>query len=76
VEKYNRIFERLILESVEEFLAAEGVDTSAFRSGANTVVNGNVIGHISGGNNMLGGHDNTMNAQAGAPPQQPVHSPR
>jgi hypothetical protein len=66
VEKYNRIFERLILESVEDFLAAEGVDTSAFRGGASTIVNGNIIGPISGSNNVVSGRDSVMHIPSGA----------
>jgi hypothetical protein len=66
VEKYNRIIERLLLETVQDFLAAKGVDISAFAGSANSVINGDVIsiGSISGGDNTIGGHGHTLNQSA------------
>lgn len=63
VDKYNNIFERLILESVTDFLAANDVDISAFEGRAATIVNGDVIrtGNISGSGHQLGSRGNTHN---------------
>jgi len=59
--KYTRIVERLLTETVLDFLAAKGVDTSAFERSASTIVNGNVIsaGSISGG--QFGGQGSIFN---------------
>jgi hypothetical protein len=55
VEKYNSIIARAVLETVQDFLAGKGVDVSAFTDSAVTVINGNVIGSVSGGTNQFGG---------------------
>src|SRR5262249_10149003 len=55
VEKYNSIIARAVLETVQDFLASKGVDVSAFTDTAATVINGNVIGTISGGSQQIGG---------------------
>jgi zinc-ribbon domain len=43
VEKYNAMISRVLLETVEEYLRSEGVDTSAFDEGARSVINGDII---------------------------------
>jgi len=43
VTKYTKIIERLLNDTVLEFLYSKGVDTSAYASSANTIVNGNVV---------------------------------
>lgn len=43
VEKYTKIIERLLLDTVLDFLAMKGVDTSAFAASAGSVINGDVI---------------------------------
>jgi hypothetical protein len=61
VEKYQKIIQRMLLETVQDFLATHGVDTSAF-VGSASVINGdvNVVGTITGGTNQVGGQDNTI----------------
>jgi hypothetical protein len=54
-EKYDSIIERAVLETVQDFLASKGVDISAFTGSALNIINGNVIGSVSGGNNQFGG---------------------
>jgi hypothetical protein len=61
VQKYTRIIERAVLETVQDFLAGKGVDVSAFSDSALTVINGTVIGSVSGGTNQVGGGDTTFN---------------
>lgn len=45
--KYTKIIERLVLDTVLDFLVAKGVDTTAYRNNAQTVVNSGVV--IAGG---------------------------
>jgi hypothetical protein len=45
--KYTKIIERLVLDTVLDFLVAKGVDTAAYRNNAQTVVNSGVV--IAGG---------------------------
>jgi hypothetical protein len=49
--KYTRIIERLVIETVLDFLVAKNVDTSAYRASAQAIYNSGVIiaGNISGG---------------------------
>lgn len=63
VQKYNRIIERAVLETVQDFLAGKGVDISAFSDSAVNVINGNVIGSVSGGTNQIGGAGSTFSQQ-------------
>lgn len=63
VQKYNRIIERAVLETVQDFLAGKGVDISAFSTSAVNVINGNVIGSVSGGTNQIGGAGSTFSQQ-------------
>jgi hypothetical protein len=63
VQKYNRIIERAVLETVQDFLAGKGVDISAFSDSAINVINGNVIGSVSGGTNQIGGAGSTFSQQ-------------
>jgi hypothetical protein len=66
-EKYNSIIERAVLETVQDFLASKGVDTSAFTGSALNIINGNVIGSVSGGSNQFGGANSrfTQHARSG-----------
>ncbi len=43
--KYTRIIERLVIETVLDFLVAKDVDTSAYRASAQAIYNGAVIVH-------------------------------
>jgi hypothetical protein len=65
-EKYQKIIERMLLETVQDFLAAKGVDISAFEGSAHSVINGDVIqtGPVSGSGFNIGGHGHTINQQA------------
>ena len=49
--KYHRIIERLVIETVLDFLVANDVDTSAYRASAQAIYNSGVIqsGNFSGG---------------------------
>ncbi len=64
VEKYQKIIQRMLLETVQDFLVAQGVDTSAFEGSANRI-NGDVyvVGSIAGDNNIIG-RDNNVAPQA------------
>jgi hypothetical protein len=69
VEKYNKIFQRLLLETVQDYLAEKGVDVSAFEGSANSVINGDVItvGSVSGSGIQLGSGNvqrNTASSQS------------
>ncbi len=59
VEKYTTIISRLLLDSVTEFLDEVGVDTSAFQTSANSVINGNVnyVANNSGPVGDVGSHN-------------------
>jgi hypothetical protein len=48
VEKYNSIFSRLLVETVQDFLEENGVDTSAFENSARNVINNGEINLVSG----------------------------
>jgi hypothetical protein len=64
VEKYQKIIQRLLLETVKDFLVEKGVDISAFEDSAN-VINGDVsIATITGNNNRVGGRNTTINRPA------------
>lgn len=60
VEKYSQIISRLLLETVQEFLDDAEVDTSAFASSANSVINGdiNYVANNSGQVGNVGSHHN------------------
>ncbi len=69
VEKYNKIFQRLLLETVQDYLAEKGVDVSAFEGSANSVINGDVfnVGSVSGSGIQLGSGNvqrNTASSQS------------
>ncbi len=66
VEKYTKIIERLLVDTVLDFLAAKGVDTSAFVNSATNIINGDVnsVGTVSGGQVQIG-HDNVFNKGPG-----------
>jgi hypothetical protein len=46
--KYTQIIEKLVIETVLDFLVAKGVDTAAYRASAQAIYNNGVI---VGGNN-------------------------
>jgi hypothetical protein len=71
LEKYNSIIERAVLETVQDFLSSKGVDISAFSSTALNIINGNVIGSISGSGNNIGGAGSAFNQQQAGRPRQP-----
>jgi hypothetical protein len=51
VAKYRSIIQRLLLETVQDFLADKGVDTSAFEGSAISIINGDFIKDVSIGGN-------------------------
>ncbi len=63
-QKYTKIIERLLLDTVLDFLAEKGVDISAFATSASSIINGDVVnvGAIYGGGNQIGGQGNQMSA--------------
>lgn len=70
VAKYTKIIERLLTDTVLDFLAEKGVDTTAYANSASTIVNagvlnyGNMSGPVAGGANSAF----TQAAQQPAPP--------
>lgn len=60
VEKYNKIFQRLLLETVQDYLTEKGVDISAFEGSANSVINGDVFNIQSAGSGNQFGRDNVQ----------------
>jgi len=46
VEKYNMMISRLLLETVQEYLDAKDVDTSAFANSAQTIINNGDTNYI------------------------------
>lgn len=58
VSKYTQILERLVLETVLDFLDSEGVDTTAYRASAQAIYNSGVI---------VGGNvaNSTLNVRSG-----------
>ncbi len=67
VEKYNRIIERAVLETVQDFLADKGVDISAFSNSALNIINGDVIG-VSGNGNQVATRRSTIHPQSRSRP--------
>jgi hypothetical protein len=66
--KYTRIIERLVTDTVLDFLMAQGVDTTAYRNSALAVVNNGVV--ISGGTvtgPVAAGSASTAHVSAPAP---------
>lgn len=65
--KYRQIIERLVIETVLDFLVEKGADTSAYRQSAQAVYNAGVI--VAGNNNAVatssGGGQTTATAQRG-----------
>ncbi|MGH3251486.1 MAG: hypothetical protein ACRDOI_35485 [Trebonia sp.] len=55
--KYTQIIERLVIETVLDFLVAKGVDTAAYRASAQAIYNSGVI---VAGNNSIGNIDNNV----------------
>ena len=64
VEKYNRIIERAVLETVQDFLASKGVDISAFSSSALNIINGDVIG-VTGSGNVVAARNSRVSTRSG-----------
>lgn len=66
VDKYTRIIERLLLDTVIDFLEEKGVDISAFKASADTIINNvvNNAGTISGSNFQMGQNNTQMRGQA------------
>ncbi len=63
-EKYTKIVERLLTETVLDFLAAKGVDTSAFAMGTSTIINnGTVINADTMSGQFAFGNENVLNQQ-------------
>ena len=61
VEKYNKMFSRLLLDEVQEYLRAHDIDTSAFRNSAQNIVDNSNNSYIKGDNNkveQVNGQDN------------------
>jgi hypothetical protein len=50
IDKYTRIVERLVLETVLDYLGAKGADTAAYRAAAASIVNGDVYNANTVGN--------------------------
>jgi hypothetical protein len=71
VEKYSKIISRLLLETVQDFLASKGVDISAFENSANSVINGDFINisENSGTIRDVGSRQNVNNSSAGPGPR-------
>jgi hypothetical protein len=66
IDKYTNIVERLVLETVLDYLVAKGADTAAYRASAASIINGDVFaGPISGTNVQAGGRGNTMAPASG-----------
>ena len=49
--KYTQVIERLVIDTVLDFLVAKGVDTSAYRASAQAIYNNGVI--VAGNNNAV-----------------------
>jgi len=64
--KYTQIIERLVIETVLDFLIDKGVDTSAYRQSAQAVYNAGVI--VAGNNNAVA--TSSGNGQATATARQ------
>jgi hypothetical protein len=54
VEKYNLMISRLLLETVQDYLDEKGVDTSAFESSAQNIINNGDVISISGNSGTIG----------------------
>lgn len=67
-EKYTKLIERLVTDTVLDFLRAKGVDVSAYANSAGTVINSNTV--IEGGSfsgNIAMGVVGTVQQQTRAP---------
>jgi hypothetical protein len=62
--KYTQIIERLVIETVLDFLIEKGVDTSAYRQSAQAVYNAGVI--VAGNNNAVAANSGSGQATATA----------
>jgi hypothetical protein len=56
----TKIIERLLIDTVLDYLASKGVDISAFANSATTIINGNLLSaeSISGGQFSFGSGNN------------------
>jgi hypothetical protein len=63
VDKYTKVIERLLIETVMDFLYGKGVDISEFVNSAGPIINGDIvnIANLSGNNNKISGRGNTYN---------------
>jgi hypothetical protein len=62
--KYRQIIERLVIETVLDFLVEKGADTSAYRQSAQAVYNAGVI--VAGNNNAVASNSGSGQATASA----------
>lgn len=70
VDKYNKIIERMLLETVQDFLAEKGVDIAAFESSANSVIN------VSGNGIQIGhGNSQTNDMRTPSPARAAARNP-
>jgi hypothetical protein len=61
VDKYTKIIERCLTDTVLDFLADNDVDTSAFAASASTIITGDVNNiDVSGGSNQFGGRGSSF----------------
>jgi hypothetical protein len=70
VRKYKSIIQRLLLETAQDYLAAKGVDTSAFEGAAVNILNGDFMKNVSvtGNNNRIGSGGNRRFSRASSRP--------
>ena len=61
VKKYNMMFSQTLLNSVTEYLARMGIETSAFTGTAQNIINNINNGNVSGDLNQQGGNNNSIN---------------
>jgi hypothetical protein len=63
IDKYTRIVERLVVETVLDYLGAKGADTAAYRAAAASIVNGDVYSGNTGNWNTGAGTQNVRTRQ-------------
>jgi hypothetical protein len=66
VDKYNKMLSRLLLETVQEYLDTEGVDTRAFGDTAQTIINNGDINYIRENNANIDQFGGRHNAHSGS----------
>ena len=61
LDKYTKIIERLLIDTVIDFLWEKDVNVDAFAASASTIINGNITNlDVSGGTNQFGGEGSTF----------------